>query len=77
MADNDLEIFFKGLPIWGDLPIPPDLRSDRIKSILSLGLTKPTALTPSDVQELSASVVHHLVTFRCIEHLGLRQPIDL
>ena len=63
--DDELGTFFDNLPRWGSLPVPPDLNSTKIKAVLSLGLTQPSALTSSDIQELSASVVHHLVTSRC------------
>ena len=65
MADDELGLFFENLPTWGALPVPPDLRSDRVKAILSAGLTTPASLSASDIRELSASVLHHLVTFRC------------
>ena len=64
MKNGELDTFFENLPRWGSLPVPPDVRSDRIKAILSAGLTRPATLSAQEVRELSASVLHHLVTFR-------------
>ena len=65
MAGDELDSFFEGLPIWGSLPVPPDIRSDRIRAILSASLTRPGTVSLADIRELAASVVHHLVTARC------------
>ena len=67
----DKKSFLRGT-IVGDCIVLDDLRhtitpqpeptSPRIKELLSRGLMAPETLTPVEVQELSASVVYHLVT---------------
>lgn len=42
-------------------PQPPDLGSDRVKDLVGRALLTPGAMTPSEVQELAASVISHLV----------------
>ena len=42
------------------LPQPPDILSDRIKSLLSKALLSPETLKPEEAREMAASVVMHL-----------------
>ena len=63
------DFFLKGMS--GDIIVVDDPRlkitpqpeptSPRIKELLSKGLVAPDTLTPAEVQEMTASVVYHLI----------------